>query len=124
MPSALLTPRAEPGHLVPALAGGAVLLLALPLFLVADWPVKGWALGTALYAAVHLLDYVLGRTRAGNAARVFGVFFKAIGLLVVLVAVAASDKGLAIATVLTYGLAYTCELGLSLAMYYGKEGER
>ena len=59
-----------------------MLLLALPLFLVADWPVKGWALGTALYAAVHLLDYGLGRTRAGNAARVFGVFFKAIGLLV------------------------------------------
>ena len=41
-----------------------------------------------------------------------------------LVAAAASDKGLAIATVLTYGLAYTCELGLSLALYYGKEGER
>jgi hypothetical protein len=124
MPSALLTPRAEPGHLLPALAGGAVLLLALPVFLVADWPIKGWALATVLYAGVHLLDYVIARSRIGNGARVFGVFFKSIGLLVVLVAAAASDQGVAIAAVLTYALAYTCELGLSLAAYYGKQPTR
>jgi len=124
MPSALLTPRAEPGHLLPAIAGGAILLFALPVFLVAGWPIKGWALATVLYAVVHGLDYGLARTRAGNGARVFGVFFKAIGLLVVLVAVAASDEDLAVAAVLTYALAYTCELGLSLAAYYGKEASR
>jgi hypothetical protein len=120
MPSALLTPRAEPGHLLPAVAGGAVLLLALPVFLVADWPIKGWALAAVLYAGVHVLDFVIARSRVGNGARVFGVFFKSIGLLVVLVAAAASDEGLAIAAVLTYALAYTCELGLSLAVYYAK----
>ena len=124
MPSALLTPRAEPGHLLPALAGAAVLLVALAVFLVVGWPVKGWALAAVLYAAVHGLDYVLSRSRAGNGARVFGVFFKSIGLLVVLAAVAASDKHVAIAAVLTYALAYTCELGLSLAAYYGKEARR
>ena len=37
-------------------AGGAVLLLALPVFLIADWPIKGWALATVLYVAVHALD--------------------------------------------------------------------
>jgi hypothetical protein len=124
MPSALLTPRAEPGHLLPALAGAAVVLLALPVFLVAGWPVKGWALAAVLYVVVHGLDYALARTRMGNGARVFGVFFKAIGLLVVLVAVAASDQDLAVAAVLTYALAYTCELGLSLAAYYGNEASR
>jgi hypothetical protein len=124
MPSALLTPRAEPGHLLPALAGGAVMLLALPVFLVADWPIKGWALAAVLYAGVHVLDYVIARSRIGNGARVFGVFFKSIGLLIVLVAAAASDEGIAIAAVLTYALAYTCELGLSLAAYYGKQPTR
>jgi hypothetical protein len=124
MPSALLTPRAEPGHLLPALAGGAVLLLALPVFLVADWPIKGWALATVLYAGVHVLDFLIARSRVGNGARVFGVFFKSIGLLVVLVAAAASDESLAISAVLTYALAYSCELGLSLAAYYGREPSR
>jgi hypothetical protein len=124
MPSALLTPRAEPGHVLPALAGGAVLLLALPVFLVAGWPIKGWALAAVLYAGVHVLDFVIARSRVGNGARVFGVFFKSIGLLVVLVAAASSDEGLAVAAVLTYALAYTCELGLSLATYYGKAPTR
>jgi hypothetical protein len=124
MPSALLQPRAEPGHTLPALAGGAVCLLALPLFLVAGWPLKGWALAAALYAVVHVLDYVLARSGAGNGGRVFGVFFKSIGLLVVLVAAAAADKEVAVAAVLTYAAAYTCEFGLSLATYYGKEPVR
>jgi hypothetical protein len=122
MPSTLLTPRPEPGHLLPALAGGVVLLVALPIFLVAGWPLGGWALATVLYVAVHALDLLL--TRLGNGGKVFGVFFKALGLLVILVAVAASDKELAIAAVLTYALAYTCEFGLSLAAYYGKESGR
>ena len=122
MPSALLTPRPEPGHLLPALAGGVVLLLALPVFIVADWPIGGWALATVLYVAVHALDVIV--VRLGNGAKVFGVLFKALGLLVVLVAVAASNKDLAIAAVLTYALAYTCEFGLSLAVYYGKESTR
>ena len=122
MPSALLTPRPEPGHLLPALAGGVVLLLALPVFIVADWPIGGWALATVLYVAVHALDLIVARI--GNGAKVFGVLFKALGLLVVLVAVAASNKDLAIAAVLTYALAYTCEFGLSLAVYYGKEPTR
>lgn len=121
MPSTILQPRAEPGHLLPAIAGGAVCLLALPLFLVAGWPVKGWALATMLYAVIHVLDWVLARSGAGNGGRVFGVFFKSIGLLVVLIVAAASDKDVAIAAVLTYAAAYTCELGLSLATYYGKE---
>jgi hypothetical protein len=122
MPSALLTPRPEPGHLLPAVAGGVVLLIALPVFIIAGWPIGGWALATVLYVAVHALDLIL--VRLGSGAKVFGVLFKALGLLVILVAVATSHKDLAIAAVLTYALAYTCEFGLSLAAYYGKESSR
>src|SRR6185437_8201662 len=35
-PGLLATPRPEPGHLLPALAGSAVILVALPLFLILD----------------------------------------------------------------------------------------
>jgi hypothetical protein len=49
----------------------------------------------------------------------FGMLFKLLGLLVVLFAAAASDPQLALAAALLYALAYTLELGLSLASYFG-----
>ena len=124
MPSALLTPRPEPGHVLPALGGGVVLALTLPVFIVAGWPVKAWMLATVLFAAVHALTFLVAHARGGPALRVFGVFFKSLGLLVVLVAVAASAPNLALATALTYALAYTAELGMSLAAYFGSELRR
>jgi hypothetical protein len=51
--------------------------------------------------------------------QVFALFFKSIGLLVVLVATAASNPHLAIAAAVTYALAYTAELGLALVSYFG-----
>jgi len=56
---------------------------------------------------------------AASGVQAFGMFFKALGLLVVLVATAASDPKLALAAALTYALAYTLELGLSLLAYFG-----
>ncbi len=38
-------PRAAPPALLPAVAGAIVIVLALPIFLIAGWPVEGWALG-------------------------------------------------------------------------------
>jgi hypothetical protein len=111
---------------LPVLAGALVLVFALPIFLLAGWPVAGWGLAAVLWLAVHALDFLLARmrTRAGNLAasgvQAFGLFFKSIGLLVVLIAAVASSPRLAIAAVLTYALAYTCELGLSLVSYYGR----
>jgi hypothetical protein len=119
------TPRPEPGHLLPALLGGLVLVVALPVFLFAGWNVAGWALAAVLYAAVHALNVLLthARSRAGNLAasgvQAFGLFFKSIGLLVVLLATAVTNPHLAIAAALTYALAYTAELGLSLLVYFG-----
>ena len=37
------TPRPVPGALVPALAGTAVVVLALPVFAAAGWPLRGLA---------------------------------------------------------------------------------
>ena len=89
----LRTPRPVPGRLLPAIGGALVLLLALPVFLIAGWRISGWALGAVLWLAMQA----------------FGV----------LVAVAASDAHLAVAAALTYALAYTFELGLSLVTYFG-----
>jgi hypothetical protein len=128
MPSALFsTPRPEPGHLLPALGGAAIILLALPLFLLTGWSLAGWGLAAVLWLAVHGIDLLLRRTRAdtGNLAasgvQAFGLFFKSIGLLVILIAALAADQHLAVAAALTYALAYTFELGLSLVTYFGAE---
>jgi hypothetical protein len=124
---ALGTPRPVPGKLLPALGGALVLLLALPVFLLADWRVSGWALGAVLWLAMQALNLLVARLRQGSgslaAAGVqgFALFFKAIGLLVVLIAVAVTDPHLAVAAALTYALAYTFELGLSLVSYFGGE---
>jgi hypothetical protein len=121
------TPRPEPGHLLPALLGGFVLVVALPVFLVAGWNIAGWALAAVLYTAVHVLNLLLARARSrmGNLAasgvQAFSLFFKSIGLLVVLLATAVTKPHLAIAAALTYALAYTAELGLSLLVYFGAE---
>jgi hypothetical protein len=128
MPSALFsTPRPEPGHLLPALGGAAIILLALPVFLLAGWSLAGWGLAAVLWVAVHAIDLLLRRTKgqtgnlAASGVQAFGLFFKSIGLLVILIAALAADQRLAVAAALTYALAYTFELGLSLVTYFGAE---
>ncbi len=119
------TTRPAPGRLLPALGGALVLLVALPVFLLADWRIAGWGLGAVLWAAMQGINFLLARLkeRAGNLAAAgvqgFGLFFKTLGLLVVLIAVAVSDARLAVAAALVYALAYTFELGLSLFAYFG-----
>lgn len=118
-------PRPEPSHLLPALGSGVVVLLALPVFIVAGWSIGGWALAAVMWVAVHAIDALLHRARgdaanlAASGVQAFGLFFKAIGLLVVLVAAAVASPHLAVAAAVTYGLAYTFELGLSLVAYFG-----
>ena len=126
MPSALFsTPRPEPNHVLPALGSGIVIALALPVFLLAGWDVAGWGLAAVIWVAVHAIDVVLRRARperdslAASGVQAFGLFFKSVGLLVVLVAAVAASPDLAIGAALTYALAYTFELGLSLATYFG-----
>jgi hypothetical protein len=119
------TPRPEPGHLLPAAGSALVIALALPVFVFAHLSLGGWALAAVLWCAVHGIDLVLrqARTRTGNLAasgvQAFGLFFKGIGLLVVLIVAAATSPHLAVAAALTYALAYTFELGLSIVTYLG-----
>lgn len=123
-PSLLATPRPEPGHILPALAGSAVILFALVLFLIVGWDLTGWALAAALWIGMHGLDLALRRARKGtgnlaaSGMQAFGMLFKLLGLLVVLFAAAASSPRLALAAALVYALAYTLELGLSLVNYF------
>jgi hypothetical protein len=111
--------------MLPAIGGTLLLGLALPVFLVAGWPLGGWALASLLWLAVHAIDAFLTRTRketgnlAASGVQAFGLLSKLIGLLAVLFAALATNPDLAVAAALTYAVAYTFELGLSLVFYFG-----
>jgi hypothetical protein len=78
-----------------------------------------------LWAGTRGLSILVGRMRpekgetAASGLHAFELFFKATAVLVVLVALAASDSDLALSATLVFALAYTVELGLSLASYFG-----
>lgn len=120
-----MRPRPVPGRVLPIIAGGVVIALALPIFLVAGWNLKGWVLAAVLWAASHALALVLARVRghvsnlAASGVMVVGTMVRSVAILVVLVAVAVADPKVALAGALTYALAYTMELGVSLATYFG-----
>jgi hypothetical protein len=99
----------------------------LPVVALLGWSIEGWALAAVLWCGLHALDYFLGRVRhnqhgdATAAMQGFALFFKLITILVVLFAALAADRHVALVAVLTYGLAYTFELGLSLVSYFGAQ---
>jgi hypothetical protein len=117
-------PRRPPDAMLPAIAGTAVVVLALPVFLLGGWRIQGWALGAVLWIGAQGFGVLLHRlrTRTGNLAAAgvaaFGMMFRAIAVMVVVLAAAASDAWLGLAAALVYALAYTAELGLSLIAYY------
>jgi small-conductance mechanosensitive channel len=117
-------PRTAPPTLLPAIAGVFVIALALPVFLIAGWRVSGWALGAVLWAGSEAFGALLSRlqTRTGNLAAAgvvaFGMLFRAIAVMVVVFAVAVSDKWLGLAAALTYAAGYSANLGLQLVAYY------
>ena len=121
------TPRPVPGRLIPAAGGVLVLLVALAVFLLADLNLKGWALGALLWVALEAIEIVLTRLRsrtanvAASAVLAFGLSFKAIAVLAVLVAAAATAPDVAVGAAVVYVLAYTFQLGLSLLFYFGNE---
>jgi hypothetical protein len=121
------TPRPVPNRLLPTLGSALVVVVALPIFVLAGWPLGGWALAAVLWVGLHLLDLVLSRVQSnvGNLAasgvQGFGLFFKAVVLLAVLLAVAVSHPRLAAGAAVVYALAYTFELGLLLLVYFNGE---
>jgi hypothetical protein len=111
---------------VPTLGGLLVIALALPVFLVAGWRLAAWGLAATLWIGVQALELLLQRLKsrtsnlAASGVQAFGIFFKAIGLLVVLLAAAVTDRDLALGAAVTYMLAYTLQLGLSLLAYFSE----
>jgi hypothetical protein len=118
-------PRPVPNRALPALAGATVVAFALPVFLVAGFRLDGWLLGAVLWAGAQALGLVLTRLRLGAANLAasgvvgIGMTFRAVAVMIVIIAVAASDARLGVTAALVYALAYTLELAVSLALYFG-----
>lgn len=129
-PGILTTPRPLPNRLVPVVAGAGVLALALPVYLLLGWRVEGWALAAVLWTAGQLLGVLLARLRLGldnlaaSGVLAFGMMFRAIAVMVILLVVAVSDGSLALSAALLYTAAYTFELGVSVIEYFGGEPRR
>jgi hypothetical protein len=124
------TPRPVPRRTLPVLAGAGVLVLAFPVFLLVGWPLAGWALAAILWLAAQGLGLLLTRLPLGadNVAASgvvgIGMMFRAVAVMVVLIAVAASDARLGLSAALLYALAYTVELALTLMSYFSSEATR
>lgn len=119
-----LTPRPLPNRIAPIAAGGAVIAFALPIFLLAGWPLAGWGLAAVLWTAAQTVALLLTRLRlgAGNLAASgvvgFGMTFRAVAVMIVVIAVAVSDARLGLSAALLYALAYTLELAVGLGSYF------
>jgi hypothetical protein len=123
----LSTPRPLPGRRAPALAGAGVVVLALPVFLVAGFPLGGWAIAAVLWAAGELLGLWLARLPIGADHLGFSGLvalahsFRGIAVMVVLLIVTVANRDVGIAAVAVYALAYSLSLGVSLVEYFGGE---
>jgi hypothetical protein len=121
------TPRDVPGRLAPTIAGGTVIALALPVFLVAGWPLAGWALAAVLWVAAEVFALVLARLpgRPDNLAaasmRGIGTTSRALLVGIPLVVATVTNESVGIAAALVYALAFTVELGVGVATYFGQE---
>ena len=123
------TPRPLPSKLAPAIAAGSVVVLALPVFVVAGWPLSAWALAAVLWAAAEAFAFVLTRLPDGadNLAaagmRGIGTTSRALLVGVPLVAVTVADVRVGIAAAGLDALAFTVELGIGLALYFAGEAQ-
>jgi hypothetical protein len=130
MRAILTTPRPVPSRVWPAVAGTSVVALGLPVFLVADWPLSGWAIAAVLWVAGETLAFLLGRLPldldhlAASGFVGIAMTVRVIGVMVVLIAVTVADRPVGIAAAGLYIAAYTLELAVSLAAYFSGEPRR
>ena len=127
---AVLSPRPLPERRLPVIAGLLVVVLALPVFLAAGWPLGGWVLGATLWVVAELVGILLGRrglgppTLSGSGVVAFGMISRGIIVMVSLIVVAAFEPAVALGGALVYAAAYTIELALSLTSYYSGSTKR
>ena len=125
------TPRPLPSRIGPTIAGGddhrARRSRSSPI---AGWPLKGWALAAVLWVASADLRSWYWRAfrtapitspprECGNRNDISR------GLLVgiVLVIVTVSNETVGLAAAILYAIAFTVELGVGLATYFGEEAK-
>ena len=123
------TPRPLPSRLAPTVAGGTIIALALPVFAIAGWPLRGWALAAVLWAASEIVALLLARlpdspdNLAAAGMRGIGTTSRALLVGIVLVIVTVSNESVGLAAALLYAMAFTVELGVGLATYFGGEAK-
>jgi hypothetical protein len=124
------TPRPVPSRFMPVVASGALIVLALPVFVVAGLPLRGWALAAVLWVAAEAVGLLLSRLSLGadnlaaSGVRGVGMMFRSVAVMVVIIVVAASDPAVGVSAGVLYALAYTLELALSLTTYFTSEPVR
>ena len=85
----------------------------LPVFVLAGWSLRGWALGAVLWLASQALGILFDRigihepTLRGSGVVAFGMMARGILVMLVAIAVAVSDPQLALAGALVYAAAYS-----------------
>ncbi len=130
VPATLMRPRAVPGRFVPFVAGAALFVVALPVFLITGWSLKAWLLAAVLWTASEGLGLLLGRLRLGidsagsSGVVAFGMMFRAIVVMIVLIAVAVSNRHLGLTAALLYAVAYTMQLGVALVTFFAAPERR
>jgi hypothetical protein len=121
------TPRPLPSRVAPTIAGATVIALALPIFAVAGWPLSGWALAAVLWVAAEIFALVLARlpgspdNLAAAGVRGIGTTSRALLVGIVLVIATVSNETVGLAAAILYAIAFTVELGVGLATYFGGE---
>jgi hypothetical protein len=111
------------------LAGSALILLALPVFAVAGWSLRGWGLAAVLWAAAQAFGYLLTRlpldpgNLAASGVRGIGMGFRAFIVGIPLVAVTVADARVGLTAAILYVLAYSLDLAISLITFFGAEAK-
>jgi len=114
----------------PIIASGIVVVAALPLFLIAGWPLAGWGIAAVLWVAAQLVGRVIRRMPLGvdnvptSGVAAMGRMVRTITVGVVLVAVTVADQSVGLSAALVYAVAFSVEFGMSLASYFGEEAKR
>ncbi len=109
------------------LAGAGVIVLSLPVFLVAGFPLGGWALAAVLWVAGELLGVWLNRLPTGadhlgsSGLVALAHSFRGIGVIIVLAAVTVANRDVGLAALVVYAFAYSLSLCVSLVEYFGGE---
>jgi hypothetical protein len=121
----MLSPRPLPARRLPVLGGALIVAFSLPVFVLAGWSLRGWALGALLWLASQALGLLFDRigihepTLRGSGVVAFGMMTRGIVVILVALVLAVNDPELALAGALVYAFAYSVELGLSLVLYFG-----